>query len=42
VERALAAAAAVDAGAIAASASSAQAIPQLLDQARSRAIAEAL
>ena len=41
VERALAAAAAVDAGAIAASASSAQAIPRLLDHARSRAIAEA-
>jgi tRNA nucleotidyltransferase (CCA-adding enzyme) len=42
VERALAAAAAVDAGAIAASAPSDKAIPELIDQARSRAIAGAL
>ncbi len=42
VERALAAAAAVDAGAIAASAPSARAIPKMIDEARTRAIAEAL
>jgi tRNA nucleotidyltransferase (CCA-adding enzyme) len=42
VERALAAAAAVDAGGVAARAPSPQAIPELLDQARSRAIAGAL